>query len=185
MPNYRRVRVPGGCYFLTLVTSKRSPLFASADSRRILGAALAWVRRQHPFTLNAIVLMPDHLHVLLTLPPGDSDYATRVMLLKKRFTETSRKLGICSQGAVGRGEKGLSKPQYWQRRYWEHTIRSQDDFAAHLDYMMFNPVKHGLVQTPAEWPHSSIHRLVQLGVYSRDWGGNSASVGSVTREAGE
>jgi putative transposase len=132
---------------------------------------MVWVRTNHPFTLDAAVLLPDHIHLLITLPLGDADYPTRIMLMKKRFTEDIRGSGLIKEGPLTmkaslRGEAG-----FWQRRYWEHSIRSETDYQNHLDYMMYNPVKHGLVSRVADWPHSSFHRLVLNGLYPLDWGG--------------
>jgi putative transposase len=185
MADYRRVRIAGGTYFFTLVTSRRIPLFLRPEARRVLHEAMVRVRTSRRFVLEAGVLLPDHLHLLLTLPPGDADFATRIMLVKKRFSEMAKnRMGLSeapdTRRAERRGEAG-----FWQRRYWEHSIRNDADFRHHLDYMMFNPVKHGLVQRVADWPYSSFHRLVRQGVYPSNWGGTFAEGAAAKIEAGE
>ncbi len=173
MADYRRVQVEGGTYFFTLVTNRRQPLFLRPEARRVLRSALVRVRSSRSFTLDAAVLLPDHLHLLVTLPPGDADYATRIMLLKKHFTEIAKLCTALRQGPVTEHAKQRGEAGFWQRRYWEHTIRNDKDYGHHLDYMMFNPVKHGLVCKVADWPYSSFHRLVRKGLYPKDWGGTN------------
>ena len=150
---YRRQRVAGGTYFFTVVTAGRRPMLASSDSVGRLREAFRHVRTRHPFRIDAIAVLPDHLHAVWTLPGGDADYSTRWRLIKSRFTR-----GYVSTGAI------------WQNRFWEHVIRDERDLAAHIDYIHFNPVKHGLVQRAADWPHSSFHRYAASGVYGADWG---------------
>jgi putative transposase len=125
------------------------------------------VQTRHPFTIDAIVLLPDHLHCLWTLPPGDSDFSTRWMLIKSTFTrtcydplQTERR-----QSEILKREQNL-----WQRRFWEHQIRDDEDMIRHADYIHYNPVKHGLVGSPHAWEYSSLHRCVREGIYPPDWG---------------
>src|SRR5262249_2778542 len=120
----------------------------------------------HAFKVDATVVLPDHLHCIWTLPPGDSDFSTRWRLIKATFSRAIPKGEPLSKSRAGRAERGI-----WQRRYWEHTLRNEDDFARHVDYIHFNPVKHGHVTRVRDWPHSSFHRMVRLGAYPMDWGG--------------
>jgi putative transposase len=185
MADYRRVRVEGGTYFFTLVTNRRRPLFLRAEARRALHRAMVGVRRSRPFTLDAAVILPDHLHLLITLPAGDADYATRIMLIKKRFSETAKAAAGLEGAPVTRRAEARGEAGFWQRRYWEHTIRSESDYRRHLDYMMFNPFKHGLVRMVADWLYSSFHRLVRQGLYSPDWGGGGEGAAVAKVAAGE
>jgi len=122
-----------------------------------------------PFTVNAIVLLPDHLHAIWSLPPGDSEYPKRWGWLKKEFTKRWLEIGG-SDYVVSAGRQRQRRRGIWQPRYWEHTLEDEEDFEAHFDYIHWNPVKHGHVRCPHEWPHSSFHRYVRLGVYERHWG---------------
>jgi putative transposase len=169
MADYRRWRVEGGTYFFTLVAHSRAPLFAHASAREILGIKLRECQAKWPFEINAIVLLPEHLHALWTLPPGDAAYSRRWAWIKKEFTKEWLAIGgseqPVSKARRERGDRGI-----WQPRYWEHTIEDELDFDRHFDYAHYNPVKHGLVTSPADWPHSSFHRWVQAGVYEIEWG---------------
>ena len=163
MTSYRRNIVPGGTYFFTVnLVDRRSRLLA--DEIGSLRAAFRSTRSRHPFTLETIAVLPDHLHAIWTMPRGDSDFATRWNLIKGSFSRHVPAGERVSTSRQSRRERGI-----WQRRYWEHTIRDDDDFARHLDYIHFNPVKHGLVEHVADWPYSSFHRFVQLGLYPEDW----------------
>ncbi|OGS93340.1 MAG: transposase [Gallionellales bacterium GWA2_59_43] len=155
MSNYRRARVPGGSYFFTLVSHDRRPVLTGENVRVALREAVQAVRDEHPFFVEAWVLLPDHLHCIWRLPEDDSDYALRWAQIK-RFTR--HRLGMPSEGKL------------WQPRYWEHCIRDENDFARHVDYIHWNPVKHGLVNCAADWPYSTFHRFVAAGGYPRDWG---------------
>ncbi|MBI4573197.1 MAG: transposase [candidate division NC10 bacterium] len=155
MPNYRRARVPGGTYFFTVVTHQRQPVLTHEATRAALRAAVHVVRDAHRFRVEAWVLLPDHLHCLWHLPEGDADYSLRWAQIKR----------LTRHGLGMRPEEKL-----WQPRYWEHCIRDEDDYARHLDYIHWNPVKHGLVPHAAAWPYSTFHRFVAAGVYSADWG---------------
>ena len=155
MPNYRRTRVAGGTYFFTLVAHDRRPVLTSENLRAALRAAIQMVRGEHPFHVEAWVMLPDHLHCIWRLPDDDADYSMRWAKIKLL---TRHHLGLSA------GEK------LWQPRYWEHCIRDEDDFARHVDYIHWNPVKHGLVRCAADWPHSTFRRFVAAGVYAEDWG---------------
>lgn len=162
MPYFRRVFVPGGTYFFTLVTERRAPLFADATARRLLHEAIAECGYRYPFALDAIVLLHDHLHLLMTLPPADADYPTRVSFIKAAFTRSHLAGGGVEQprssARVRKRRRGV-----WQRWYWEHRIRDGRDRHCHLDYIHYNPVKHGYVTCPHAWPFSSFARHVRDG----------------------
>ncbi|MEX0703393.1 MAG: transposase [Planctomycetales bacterium] len=169
MADYRRWRVAGGTLFFTLVAHSRAPLFRDESARTLLGEKLRDCQAEWPFEINAIVLLPEHLHAIWTLPPGDAAYPKRWAWIKKEFTKDWLAAGGVEQEVSAarreRGERGV-----WQVRYWEHTIRDEHDFDRHFDYIHYNPVKHGLVANPRDWPHSSFHRWVKQGVYDLDWG---------------
>ncbi len=168
MATYRRLLTPGATYFFTLVTQDRSPLLTEPQVVEVLRQAFREVRREYPFRVEAIVLLPDHLYCLWTLPDGDADYARRWNIVKRRVSQRVRHLlptpEIGSQAA--RRELGL-----WQRRFWEHQIRDEADFERHANYLHWNPVKHGYVPRVSDWPWSSFHRHVERKVYPPDWGG--------------
>jgi putative transposase len=167
---YRRIRVPGGSWFFTVATCDRNPLFRKPVGVALLRHALRKVRRRMPFSIDAMVVLPDHLHCVWTLPSGDADYSTRWRLVKT-FVTRHGKTVICGHA-----------DSIWQPRYWEHLLRDEDDYRAHIDYIHYNPVRHGYVDRAIEWPYSSLHRYVRNGVLPADWGGHgfmfSSSVGS-------
>ena len=169
MADYRRWFVAGGMYFFTLVTAGRAPIFAAELGKRVLRETLAACTERRPFKLTAIVLLPDHLHMMWTLPSGDVDYSTRMSWIKSNFSRAYLSAGGAEQprsdSRLARGNRGVS-----QRRFWEHTIRDEIDFARHLDYIHFNPVKHGHAVCPHQWPHSSFTKWVEQGHYSATWG---------------
>jgi len=161
---YRRDRTLGATYFFTLVTHDRRPLFAESDNLARLRNAFGHVKSTAPFHLDAIVVLPEHLHCLWTLPDGDDDFAARWNRIKGRFTHSLPDNAKPSR-SEGRRERAV-----WQRRYWEHRIRDEADYACHCDYIHWNPVKHGLVHHPGDWPYSSFARFVAAGIYPADWG---------------
>jgi len=168
MPNYRRAYVPGGTFFFTVVTHQRRRLFHVAANRTWLGEVVRECQRDWPFEMHAVVLLPDHLHALWTLPPGDADYSGRWSVIKINFT--NRFLANGGRDAtVSAGKRREHRRGIWQRRFWEHTIEDEDDFEAHFDYIHYNPVKHQLVKCPGDWEPSSFHRWVKAGVYPADW----------------
>ncbi len=175
MTSYRRANIAGATYFFTVnLADRRESLLT--DHIGLLKNAFRYARDRHPFAMEAVVILPDHLHAIWTLPPGDSDFSTRWRLIK---TEFSRKLPLGEErtaSRISKGERGI-----WQRRYWEHLIRDDQDFARHVDYIHINPVKHGYAQQVADWPHSSFHRFVGTGILPHDWGG-SAEAGMICGE---
>ena len=164
---YRRAFTPGGSFFFTVVTQQRRRILASSDAVAVLREAVRTVRSRRPFTLDAMVVLPDHLHCIWTLPPGDADFATRWRLIKTRFT---RYCDPASRGEIDPSRSKKGEQAVWQHRYWEHQLRDEQDFARHLDYIHFNPVKHGLVSSPMDWSYSSFRRYVDAGMYAPDWG---------------
>jgi putative transposase len=166
MPNYRRNRVPGATYFFTVnLRDRRSGLLVTEIDA--LRAAVRDVRRRSPFRVDAWVVLPDHMHCLWTLPDGDSDFPDRWRRIKAAFSKSL-------PDSVPRIRLRKGETAIWQRGYWEHTIRDDRDYAAHMDYMHFNPVKHGFVEKPGDWPFSSFRRCVETGLYPAGWLGGAA-----------
>lgn len=165
MPDYRRYRVPGGTYFFTInLLDRHSDLLV-----RHIEALRESVRRtriERPFHIDAWVVLPEHIHCVITLPPGDVDFSNRIKAIKIRFVRALEPDEWRSPVRVAKGERGI-----WQRRFWEHAIRDDDDYARHLDYVHFNPVKHGHATSVAQWPYSTFHHCVRTGIYPMDWGG--------------
>jgi putative transposase len=170
MTNYRRNVVPGGCYFFTVAIADRR-LRLLTDHVEHLRSAFRDTRMRHPFVVDAIVILPDHLHAIWTLPEGDGDFASRWRLIKSAFSRGLPRGERVSASRVSKAERGI-----WQRRYWEHVIRDDADLARHVDYIHFNPVKHGLVPRVCDWPHSSFHRYVERGDLPPDWGGDMRDI---------
>jgi len=177
--HYRRAFIPGGSFFFTLVTERRSPIFAEDENVDTLREAFRSVKKQRPFVIDAIVIMPDHLHCIWTLPPTDSDFPTRWRLIKTWFSKHCSDELKC-QPNPARARK--QEQAVWQRRYWEHALRDEDDMNRHIDYIHYNPVKHGLVRTAKEWPHSTFHRYVDAGIYPADWGTNAMDFEGIGHE---
>ena len=167
MPEYHRALVSGGTFFFTVVTYKRYPVFAEEPVITLLHKCFQIVASEYPYTMDAIVILPDHLHCIWTLPDNDSDFSTRWKLIKATFTKNyfGSKAHNVSESMRSKGERGI-----WQRRFWEHMIRNQEDFNRHSDYIHYNPVKHGYVSLPIEWKHSSFRDFIGRGYYSEDWG---------------
>ncbi|MGE5155675.1 MAG: REP-associated tyrosine transposase [Bdellovibrio bacteriovorus] len=164
MRTYRRLRLPGGTYFFTLTLAERRGNDLLVRHVDALRAAFRATLADHPARVEAIVILPEHLHCLWRLPPGDDDFPTRWRLIKARFSHAIPAGEAISPSRERRAERGL-----WQRRYWEHAIRDERDLQRHMDYIHFNPVKHGQVADPRDWPYSSLHRLIAQGLYPPDW----------------
>jgi len=154
---YRRLRIAGATYFFTLVTRGRAPFLADPSNIALLLQCFEHVGRGHPFEMVAYVVLHDHVHTLWQLPEGDDNYSTRWRLIKERFTREYGKLSAAPQ-------------RVWQNRFWEHVIRDERDFLEHLDYIHFNPVQHGYVAAPIDWPHSSFKNWIARGHYEPRWG---------------
>ncbi|MDK1227376.1 REP-associated tyrosine transposase [Cronobacter turicensis] len=158
MSRYRRLHIPGNTWFFTVnLRDRRSLLLCRAID--LLRAQVARVKRRYPFTIDAWVVLPEHMHCIWTLPEGDYDYSLRWQEIKKGFTRAYL--------------PRRAADTVWQRRFWEHGIRDEKDFRRHMDYVYFNPVKHGWVRQVCEWPFSSFHRDVARGLYPKTWAGNS------------
>jgi putative transposase len=175
MPDYRRNRVPGGTYFFTVNLLQRNRTLLT-DHIELLRASVRTARRAKPFHIDAWVVLPDHMHCIWTLPAGDADYAARWKAIKIAFSRALPRTESLNAARLAKGERGI-----WQRRYWEHTIRDERDYAAHMDYVHINPVKHGHVTRVADWLYSSFHRLVEAGVYVPNWAGDGDDI----QETGE
>ena len=170
MPGYTRARKPGGTYFFTVVTYRRQPLLTEIESRHALRCAINTTRRNYPFDIDAWVLLPDHLHCIWTLPEGDAEFSIRWNIIKASFSRQMRDI-LHRDAWLSASREQRRETTIWQRRFWEHQIRDDQDFNSHMDYIHFNPVKHGLVGAAREWPFSSFHGYVGKGVYDKEWGG--------------
>ena len=171
MPNYRRLRVKGGTYFFTVVTYKRLPIFKSDASKKLLHSTWNKVQTRLPFSTEAICLLPDHIHTIWTLPKGDDDYSTRWKEIKRLFSRAYIK-EFGNPEIPNNSRRKHHEFAIWQRRFWEHTIQDEDDLYNHLDYIHYNPVKHGLANSPAEWKWSSFSIYVDREFYEPNWGEN-------------
>jgi putative transposase len=170
MSRYRRVNTEGASYFFTLVTYRRQPLLCDEKIRRALRHAIEAVRAKRPFKIDAWVLLPDHLHCIWSLPPGDTDYATRWNMIK-RSVSLACGTDYRRPEWINASKRKHRESTLWQRRFWEHRIRDDRDFSLHMDYIHYNPVKHGLCERAVDWPYSTFHQHVRDGVYTTDWGG--------------
>ena len=160
MPDYRRAWVPGGTYFFTVNLLERRNNSLLVRHVDVLREVVVSVKTRHPFTIHAWVVLPDHLHCVVELPEDDADFALRWRLIKSDFSKRLPATERVSAVRQSRGERGI-----WQRRFWEHLIRDERDFAAHMDYVHINPLKHGLVDRVVDWPYSTFHRRVKEGMY--------------------
>ncbi len=166
MPDYRRLRIPGGCYFFTVnLADRRSSLLT--DRIGDLRHAVQRVRTLAPFRIDAWVVLPEHMHAVWTLPEGDDDFPRRWRAIKDLFSRRLDPDERRSKSRTFQGERGI-----WQRRYWEHAIRDERDYAVHIDYIHFNPVKHGHAAHPIDWPYSTFSACVAKGLYPSDWTGS-------------
>lgn len=173
MPDYRRAWHPGGTYFFTVNLLQRQGNDMLTRHIELLRAVVKSVRERHPFTIHGWVILPEHMHCVIELPAGDSNYATRWRLIKMEFSKALPRTERLSAVRIRRGERGI-----WQRRYWEHLIRDERDYRAHMDYVHINPLKHGLVKCVADWPYSTFHRMVAEDIYPASWaGGNEGELG--------
>ncbi len=164
MTDYRRLKTPGATWFFTVNLAQRRGSRLLVDQIDRLRGAIRKVKTAHPFEIDAIVVLPDHLHCLWTLPDDDGDHATRWGLIKAEFSRDLARRERISDSRRKRGERGI-----WQRRFWEHLNRDDRDYQRHIDYIHWNPVKHGWTQRVADWPYSSFHAYVRRGFYPPDW----------------
>ena len=183
MPDYRRVKIKGGTYFFTLVTNQRFPVFSNNKANNLFMEAQQHVGSIHPFTAVAFCILPDHIHLLWEMPINDADYSLRIGEIKKWFSKRYiNKFGNpvpLSPIQRKRGEAGI-----WQRRFWEHTILNEEDLNRAINYIHYNPVKHGLVNQVKDWVGSSFYEYVRNQYYDEDWGQGEAK-GNASRYFGE
>lgn len=155
------------------MTQGRRPILTCPEVRQAMREGISKVRQSMPFSIEAWVLLPDHLHTIWSLPENDAPYAARWAVIKSCVTKK------CGNMSDPREHVNISRSHrqeggVWQRRFWEHVIRDEPDFHRHLDYLHWNPVKHGYAKTPMDWPYSTIHRFVAQGFYLPNWGGGGA-----------
>ena len=165
MTSYRRIHTANATWFFTVNLAERKNNHLLVEQIDLLRASFRYVKQRKAFIINAVVIMPDHLHCIWTLPPEDSDYSTRWNLLKGHFSRGIVQGERVSESRSKRRERGI-----WQRRFWAHLIVDQNDLNQHIDYIHWNPVKHGFVQKVADWRYSSFHQFVKQGVYPSTWG---------------
>ncbi len=164
MRTYVRTREKGGTYFFTVNLAERRNNALLIDRIGALKEAFRLTRQGHPFAMPAFVVLPEHLHCLWTLPPGDADYPMRWRLIKSRFSRSLLADERRSDSRMRKKERGI-----WQRRYWEQLVRDETHFQHCLDYIHYNPIKHGHAVRALDWPHSSFKHWVERGVYPKDW----------------
>ena len=164
MANYKRAWQPGGTWFFTVVLAERQNNHLLVERIDLLRKVVREVQDRHPFLIHGWVVLPEHLHALLELPEGDTNFPLRWRQIKSKFSRAIPNSEARSESRWQRGERGI-----WQRRFWEYQIRDDTDYAAHVDYIHYNPVKHGHADTAAAWPYSSFRAFVAKGTYPPDW----------------
>ncbi len=169
MSIYRRNYVHGGMYFFTVVTEKRQAILDTDLAQKCLREAFLHCKQELPFKMNAIVMLPDHIHAIWTLPKDDFDYSKRWGIIKKHFTQSWLRQGG-AETRISKSKQRYHRRGVWQRRFWEHTLQDQEDYNHHFYYLHYNPIKHGIVKHLLDYPYSSFHRYVKQGVYNEDWG---------------
>ena len=157
--------MPGVSWFFTVNLARRKGNHLLVNHIDDLRQAFCYIKRKYPCRMDAVVVLPDHLHCIWTLPSDDSNYSTRWNLLKGHFSRAVKRGERISKSRQKRRERGI-----WQRRFWEHQVRDQKDFNRHIDYIHWNPVKHCWVKQVADWPYSSFHDYMARGIYAEDWG---------------
>lgn len=161
--NYRRIKPQGVCYFFTInLENRKSTLLIDEIDK--LKKAIKIVKSKHPFKIDGVVVMPEHLHMVITLPVQDVDYSKRLSLIKSNFSRAIQLQEPISISRKKKRERGI-----WQRRFWEHLIRDDNDYEQHINYIHYNPVKHGYVNKPIDWKYTSLHRYIQLGIVPENW----------------
>jgi len=164
MRTYVRTRVQGGTYFFTVTLAERHGNTLLVDRIDPLKDAFRRTRQDHPFAMPSFVVLPEHLHCIWKLPPGDDDFPRRWRLIKSRFSRSLPKGERRSQSRECKSERGI-----WQRRYWEQLVRSEAHYQRCMDYIHYNPIKHGHATRALDWPHSSFRHWAERGIYSMDW----------------
>ncbi len=165
MVQYRRARCKGGTFALTFTLNDRGSNLL-VEHFDLFRSSYLWVKQNRPFDTLAIVVLPDHVHLVWKLPLDDGDFSTRVRLIKRLFTRGITKAGVSLQ------KRANGECLFWQRRFWEHQVRDEQDLQNQVDYIHYNPVKHRLVKCVKDWPYSSFHRYVREGKLALDWGGD-------------
>ena len=173
MSNYRRAKAKGATYFFTVVTYRRQKFLTLPENRYALRRAIAVAKLNAPFDIEAWVLLPDHIHCIWRLPENDSNFSKRWGLIKATFTKQN-KARLHNEKWMNQSKDNHHESTIWQRRFWEHQIRDDDDFEKHVDYIHFNPVKHGYVDRVYDWSFSTFHRYVRTGIYPVAWAGSAA-----------
>ena len=166
---YRRANIAGASFYITANLAERGTRGTTSltDHIGILRNTLRLVKSSCPFHIDAMVALPDHFHLLMTLPPDDEKFSTRIGAIKSIFSRHHPKTESICASRESKRERGI-----WQKRFWEHLIRDDRDYANHVDYIHINPVKHGYVQRAVDWPHSTIHRFIERGVVDVNWAVN-------------
>jgi len=170
---YRRVYIKGACYFFTLVTEKRQAIFSGEKQINLLRESFKKVMQKYPFKIDAIVLLPDHLHCIWTLPENDHDYSTRWRLIKTGFSKHHAEFHKLQ---ANQARQRKNQQAIWQHRFWEHTIRNEQDYQNHIDYIHYNPVKHGYVNQASAWPYSSLQQYIKNGLIPENWGASGIKI---------
>ncbi|MCK5718863.1 MAG: transposase [Thiomargarita sp.] len=171
MRTYKRVKIEGACYFFTVVLAQRQGNHLLVEHIDTLRESFRHIQKNHPFVMNAVVILPDHLHCIWQLPKGDSNFSSRWRLIKSYFSKSIKTGEYVSKSRQGKNERGI-----WQRRFWEHVIRDEEDYTRHVEYIHYNPVKHGYVDNVKDWKYSSFHHWVARGIYPIDWATNNRNV---------
>ncbi len=181
MPNYRRNKIPGATYFFTVVTYNRKPIFTNQESKHLFWKTYLQVQKRYPFTSQVLCLLPDHFHCIWSLPEKDANYSLRIRELKRIFTFQYQRFFPIKLGKQSNSRKNKKEGVVWQRRFWEHTIQNIDEYNWYMDYIHWNPVKHGYADSPFDWDVTSFHRYVKSGIYSQNWVFESNSDLSITK----
>jgi len=184
MTRYRRDKTPGASWFFTVVTYQRRELLCDKPVRIALRNAISRVRIRHPFVIDAWILLPNHFHCIWTLPDGESNYSLRWKLIKSYVTRACGKYYLQPED-LPPSKTRRRESVIWQRRFWEHRIKNEKDYALHMDYLHYNPVKHGYCKAPSKWRYSTLHRLKAEGIYPEDWGECNSSKMNMTIDCGE
>jgi putative transposase len=175
MSQYRRWLVPGATYFFTVVTYERRRVLQSEEAVHLLGEVMREVRQSLPFQTMAMVVLPDHLHCVWSLPPADLDFSSRWKKIKRDFT-VRWIAGDKTSTEVSASRRSKGELAVWQRRFWEHLVRDEGDLERCCVYIHYNPVKHGYAASPADWPWSTFPRFVQAGDYPPRMGIDGAEI---------
>ncbi|WP_419420559.1 REP-associated tyrosine transposase [Legionella sp. D16C41] len=160
---YRRVFLAGATYFFTVNLANRTNDILIKEIN-LLSNVIQITKTKYPFKILAYVILPNHLHLIMSLPENDSNYSLRLRMIKSLFSKEFPCLEPITPARQKKRERGI-----WQRRFWEHLIRDELDLENHVNYIHFNPVKHGYVQKASNWRYSSIHRYIQRGIITNDW----------------